>query len=286
MNEKSGKLYLVGTPIGNLGDITYRAVKTLSEVDFICAEDTRVTLKLLNHLEIKKPLISYQEHSAASVADLIVSRILAGENAAEVTDAGMPCISDPGEKLVRACAAAGIEVDVIPGATAFSAAIALSGMNVSRFAFEGFLSVSKKQRAAHLASLKNDTHTLIFYEAPHKLHATLRDILSHFGNRNIAICRELTKIHQEVIRTDLENAEKMFYERPRRGEFVIIIEGKAPAAVPEEITAEAAAKEAAELTENGIKLSEACKIISEKYNLKKSEIYAIVSQKKKMDNVI
>jgi 16S rRNA (cytidine1402-2'-O)-methyltransferase len=281
MTGTPGKLYLVGTPIGNLGDITYRAVKTLESVDFICAEDTRVTLGLLNHLEIKKPLISYQEHSPPGVADMIISRILAGENAAEVTDAGMPCISDPGERLVRACIAAGVEVDVIPGATAFSAAIALSGMNVSRFTFEGFLSVSKKQRAAHLASLNNDTHTLIFYEAPHKLHATLRDMLTHFGNRNVVICRELTKIHQEVIRTDLENAEKMFYERRRRGEFVIIIEGKSAEAAPEEITAEAAANEAAALAETGIKLSEACKIISEKYSFKKSEIYALVSQNKK-----
>jgi 16S rRNA (cytidine1402-2'-O)-methyltransferase len=279
MNEKIGKLYIVGTPIGNLGDITYRAVKTLSEVDFICAEDTRVSLKLLNHLEIKKPLISYQEHSAKSVTDAVVARILAGESAAEITDAGMPCISDPGERLVRACVTAGIEVDVIPGPTAFSAALAVSGLNVSRFAFEGFLSVSKKQRTTHLASLRYDTHTLIFYEAPHKIRATLRDILNEFGNRNVVICRELTKIHQEVIRTDLETAASMFSERPKKGEFVIIIAGKEPEAAPEEITPDKAAKEAKELFESGMKLSDACKIISEKYRLKKSEIYTLAAKK-------
>jgi 16S rRNA (cytidine1402-2'-O)-methyltransferase len=279
MTGTPGKLYIVGTPIGNLGDITYRAVKTLSDVDFICAEDTRVSLKLLNHLEIKKPLISYQEHSAKSVTDAVVARILAGESAAEITDAGMPCISDPGERLVRACIAAGIEVDVIPGPTAFSAALAVSGLSVSRFTFEGFLSVSKKQRAAHLASLRYDTHTLIFYEAPHKIRATIRDMLNEFGNRNVVICRELTKIHQEVIRTDLESAISMFAERPKKGEFVIIIEGKEPEAAPEEITPEAAADEARELCENGMKLSDACKIISEKYKLKKSEIYTLAAIK-------
>jgi 16S rRNA (cytidine1402-2'-O)-methyltransferase len=274
-----GRLYLVGTPIGNLGDITYRAVKTLQSVDFICAEDTRVSLKLLNHLGIKKPLISYMEHSDKSVADNIVARILAGENAAEITDAGMPCISDPGEKLVRACVAAGIEVDVIPGPTAFASALALSGLKTPRFAFEGFLSVAKKQRAAHLASLKYDTHTLIFYEAPHKIHATLRDMRNEFGNRKIVICRELTKIHQEVLRTDLESAVSMFSERPKKGEFVIIIEGCEAESAPEEITVEAAANEAKELCENGMKLSDACKIISEKYRMKKSEIYTIAAQK-------
>jgi 16S rRNA (cytidine1402-2'-O)-methyltransferase len=279
MTITPGKLYLVGTPIGNLGDITYRAVEILKNVDFICAEDTRVSLKLLNHLEIKKPLISYQEHSQKSVTDSIVERILSGENAAEITDAGMPCISDPGEKLVRACVDAAIEVDVIPGPTAFATALAVSGLKTPRFAFEGFLSVSKKQRAAHLASLKYDTHTLIFYEAPHKIHATLRDIRNEFGNRNIVICRELTKIHQEIIRTDLESAVSMFSERPKKGEFVLIIEGKEPEALPEEITPEAAANEAKELCANGMKLSDACKIISEKYRMKKSEIYAIAAKK-------
>ncbi|MDR0946767.1 MAG: 16S rRNA (cytidine(1402)-2'-O)-methyltransferase [Ruminococcus sp.] len=273
-NIPTGKLFLVGTPIGNLSDITYRAVKTLSEVDFICAEDTRVTLKLLNHLEIKKPLVSFQEHSDDYITEKIISRIQSGENAAEVTDAGMPAISDPGEKLVRACITAGIEVDVIPGATALTTAAALSGMNVTRFAFEGFLSVSKKQRFNHLESLKNDTHTLIFYEAPHKLLQSLTDFEKFFGNRCICLCRELTKLHQEVIRTDIQGAIRIFTERNPRGEFVLIVDGYANTEKKAEITVDEAAEEARKLTENGVKTADACKEIAKLYGLKKSEIYA------------
>ena len=169
MSENFGQLFVVGTPIGNLGDITYRAVETLKSVDFICAEDTRVTVKLLNHYGIKKPLVSYHEHSARQVSESIVSRILAGESCAVVSDAGMPCISDPGEDLVKRCIESGINVTVVPGPTAMASAVAVSGLSTSRFSFEGFLSVTKKQRFSHLQSVANDTRTLIFYEAPHKL---------------------------------------------------------------------------------------------------------------------
>ncbi|MDR0942926.1 MAG: 16S rRNA (cytidine(1402)-2'-O)-methyltransferase [Ruminococcus sp.] len=274
MQNGFGKLYLVGTPIGNLGDITYRAVKILSDVDFICAEDTRVTAKLLSHLEIKKPLISYREHSTESDIRRIVERIMSGETAAEVTDAGMPSVSDPGTKLVAACINAGIEVDVIPGPTAVTTAAAISGMNVSRFSFEGFLSVSKKQRFAHLNSLKTDSHTLIFYEAPHKLITTLEDLLDIFGDRKIAVCRELTKLYQEVLRTTVTGAIESFTERSPRGEFVLIVEGYIPpkTEITENVLEEAAGF-AKNLIEDGMKPTEACKISAEKFGVKKSSIY-------------
>jgi 16S rRNA (cytidine1402-2'-O)-methyltransferase len=279
MQEEFGKLYLVGTPIGNLGDITHRAVKTLETVDFICAEDTRVTAKLLSFLNIKKPLISYREHSTDTDITRIIERIQSGKNAAEVTDAGMPSVSDPGTRLVTACIEAGIEVDVIPGPTAVTTAAAISGMNVSRFAFEGFLSVSKKQRFEHLQSLANDKHTLIFYEAPHKLLSTLTDFLSVFGDRKIAICRELTKLHQEVIRTTISEAIDIFTEKSARGEIVLIVEGFIPQKIEvTEDVLETAAVFAIKLSEDGMKLTEACKTAAENYNIKKSEIYNKVLQ--------
>ena len=196
----TGTLYVVGTPIGNMDDITLRQLKTLEDVDFIAAEDTRVTLKLLNRYDIKKQLISYHGHSTLNCAENIISRIKGGENAAVVTDAGMPCISDPGEELVRLCAESGINVKVVPGPSAVVSALAVSGLNTSRFAFEGFLSVNKKQRSDHLLSLKDETRTLIFYEAPHKLINTLNDFLKYFGDRRISLCRELTKVYEEVLR--------------------------------------------------------------------------------------
>ena len=202
----SGKLYVVGTPIGNLGDMSPRAVETLEMVDFIAAEDTRVTLKLLNHFSIKKPMISYFEHNKYERGEIICQRILSGENCAVVTDAGMPCISDPGELLVKQCREYGIKVAAVPGASAVITALALSGLPTGRFTFEGFLSVNKKSRREHLNEVKNEKRTMIFYEAPHKLNATLRDMLEAFGDRNIAVVRELTKIHEEVINTTLEKA--------------------------------------------------------------------------------
>ncbi|MDR0903380.1 MAG: 16S rRNA (cytidine(1402)-2'-O)-methyltransferase [Ruminococcus sp.] len=277
--NSSGKLYLVGTPIGNLGDITYRAVKTLEEADFICAEDTRVTAKLLSHLDIKKPLVSYREHSTDFDIAKIVEKIIGGKTAAEVTDAGMPSVSDPGTRLVTACIEAGIEVDVIPGPTALTTAAAVSGMNVSRFSFEGFLSVSKKQRFEHLNSLSEDPHTLIFYEAPHKLLTTLSDFLNVFGDRKIAICRELTKLHQEVLRTTVSEAIKTFTERSPKGEFVLIIEGyipEKPTVTDDNITG--AADYAISLIEGGMKMTEACKLAAEKFRIKKSGIYSRVTE--------
>ena len=210
-------LYIVGTPIGNLGDMSPRAVETLSQVDFIAAEDTRVTLKLLNHFGIKKPMISYFEHNRREKGEVIVARILAGESCALVTDAGMPAVSDPGEDLVRLCHDSGIPVQSVPGPTAFATAVALSGMNVGRFTFEGFLSMNKVSRREHLESIKDEKRTMVFYEAPHKLSATLRDLYETLGNRDLAIVREITKIHEEVIRTDLESAAEKYAEDKLKG---------------------------------------------------------------------
>lgn len=272
----SGILYVVGTPIGNMGDITYRAVEILSSVNFICAEDTRVTVKLLNHYNIKKPLVSYHEHSARQVSENIINRIELGENCAVVTDAGMPCISDPGEDLVKLCAERGVRTEVVPGPTAAASAVAVSGLSTSRFSFEGFLSVTKKQRFAHLKSTALDTHTLVFYEAPHKLLDTLNDMLEYFGNRRVSVCRELTKLHEEIIRTDIEGAIAHFEEIPPRGEFVLVVEGYVPPEISEEITIEDAAAQAKKFTEQGMKLSDACKEAAKLTGYKKSEIYSYI----------
>lgn len=272
----SGILYVVGTPIGNMGDITYRAVEILSSVDFICAEDTRVTVKLLNYYNIKKPLVSYHEHSARQVSENIITRIEQGENCAVVTDAGMPCISDPGEDLVKLCAERGVRTEVVPGPTAAASAVAVSGLSTSRFSFEGFLSVTKKQRFAHLKSAALDTHTLVFYEAPHKLLDTLNDMLEYFGNRRISVCRELTKLHEEILRTDIEGAIAHFEEIPPRGEFVLVVEGYVPPEISEEITLEDAAAQAKKFTEQGMKLSDACKEAAKLTGYKKSEIYSFI----------
>ncbi|MFA9380957.1 MAG: 16S rRNA (cytidine(1402)-2'-O)-methyltransferase, partial [Acetanaerobacterium sp.] len=208
-NEKGEcgmKLYVVGTPIGNLGDFSPRAREVLSSVDFIAAEDTRVTLKLLNHFEIKKPMVSYYEHNLRERGEYIMGRILAGEQCAIVTDAGMPCISDPGEDLVRLCRDSGVPIEVVPGPSAVISALAVSGLTTSRFSFEGFLSMAKKARTAHLAEVKDNPRTLIFYEAPHKLCATLADMLRVLGDRRISLARELTKLYEEVRKTTLSEA--------------------------------------------------------------------------------
>ncbi|MCX7658064.1 MAG: 16S rRNA (cytidine(1402)-2'-O)-methyltransferase [Oscillospiraceae bacterium] len=269
-----GKLYVIGTPIGNLSDMTFRAVETLKEVDFIAAEDTRVTLKLLNHFGIKKPMLSYHEHSTKYVSETIIEKIKNGESCGVVTDAGMPCISDPGEDLVKACAESGIEVVVIPGPSAAISALAISGLSTSRFSFEGFLSVAKKQRREHLQSVKNDTRTLIFYEAPHKLLGTLSDMLEHFGDRRISICHELTKIHEEVLRMTISQAVEYYSQKVSiKGEFVLVIEGAKPEEKAE-ITIEDAAKQVMELVKSGMKLSDACKEIAKLTGFKKSELYS------------
>lgn len=270
----SGILYVVGTPIGNMGDITYRAVEILKSVDFVCAEDTRVSVKILNYFDIKKPLVSYHEHSVRAVSDKITERLLSGESCAVVTDAGMPCISDPGEDLVKLCAENNIRVEVVPGPTAVCSAVAVSGLSTSRFSFEGFLSVTKKQRYSHLKSAALDTHTLVFYEAPHKLFDTLSDMLEYFGNRKISICRELTKIHEEIIRTDLESAVKYYENVTPKGEFVLVVEGFKEEESTEEITFEDAAEKARKLSDNGMKLSDACREVSKLTGYKKSEIYS------------
>ncbi len=268
-----GKLYVVGTPIGNLEDFSPRAVRTLEECDFIAAEDTRVTLKLLNRFNIKKPMISYYEHNLRERGEIIVNRILSGENCAIVTDAGMPAISDPGEDLVRLCHESGIQVESVPGPCAFSTALALSGMPSGRFTFEGFLSVNKPGRTEHLNSLINETRTMIFYEAPHKIAATLKDMYKVFGNREIAIVRELTKIHEEVIRTNLENAVEAYGEGGLKGELVVIVHGKEESTLIEEMTFEDAVKLAEKSIEKGMSVSEAAKNAAKLTGFKKGDIY-------------
>ena len=275
-----GKLYLVGTPIGNLGDMTYRAVETLKSVDFICAEDTRVTAKLLNYFDIKASLISYHEHNAKTAGNVVVQRILAGENGAIVTDAGMPCISDPGEDLVKLCAEKGVEVNVVPGPSAVVSALAVSGLDTSRFAFEGFLSVTKKQRFSHLAEVKNCTSTMIFYEAPHKLIYTLKDMLEYFGDRKISLCRELTKIHEEVFRTTLSQAVEYYTINKPKGEFVLVIEGAKAEDLVKAETIEDAFLQVKALVDKGMRGADACKEIAKATSFSKGELYAMLLQDK------
>lgn len=276
----SGILYVVGTPIGNLGDMSPRAVETLENVDFIAAEDTRVTLKLLNHFGIKKPMVSYFEHNKHQRGEIICRRILSGENCAIVTDAGMPCISDPGELLVKQCEEYGIEVKAVPGPSAVISALAISGLPTGRFTFEGFLSVNKKSRMEHLESVKNETRTMIFYEAPHKLNATLRDMLGAFGNRSIAIVRELTKIHEEVIRTTLEQAVERYSEAPLKGEIVLVIDGAKSVDNNKVYTEEEAADLAIALAaEEDISLSEASKKAAKETGIKKGIIYKLATER-------
>ncbi len=219
------RLYVVGTPIGNLEDFSPRAQRILREVDFIAAEDTRVTRKLLTHFDIHTPMVSYHEHNLRERGEEIVARILVGETCAIVTDAGMPAISDPGEDLVRLCHAHGVPVESVPGPCAFTTALALSGLPSGRFTFEGFLSVNKPGRMAHLQSLQNEQRTMIFYEAPHKLRSTLADLLETFGDRELVIARELTKIHEEFIHTTLEKAQALYETVSPKGEFVLILRG-------------------------------------------------------------
>ncbi len=260
----SGRLYVVGTPIGNLSDFSLRAVQTLKEVDFIAAEDTRVTVKLLNRFDIHTPMVSYHKYNSHERGEEICRQLLDGENCAIVTDAGMPCISDPGELLVQKCAALGIEVCAVPGPTAVASALAISGLPTGRFTFEGFLSVNKVSRREHLNSLVKEQRTMVFYEAPHKLPNTLRDLYETFGDRKLSIVRELTKIHEQVIRTTLKEAEEKYADGSVKGEIVLVIEGAketeqqpetleeavalAKARVDGGMSPSAAAKEAAELT--------------------------------------
>lgn len=267
------KLYVVGTPIGNLSDFSPRAIDTLKSVDFIAAEDTRVTLKLLTHFGIQKPLVSYFEHNIREKGEYIIGRIENGESCAIVTDAGMPCISDPGEDLVRLCAERGIEINVVPSPTAAMSALAISGLPTARFSFEGFLSVTNKQRRAHLDEVKCFKRTLIFYEAPHKLIYTLKDMLEAFGDRRIALCRELTKIHEEVLRGKISDMIAYYENKAPKGEYVLVIEGAAEEEASDEITLENAAAMAEKLIDEGMKASQAAKEIAKRTNFSKSEIY-------------
>ena len=274
----AGMLYLVPTPIGNLSDISVRCRKTLEAADFIAAEDTRVTLKLLNYLELKKPLVSYYEHNKLESGPKIVSRIQNGETCVLVSDAGSPAISDPGEDLVRLCAEAGITVCAIPGPCAVITALSISGLPTGRFCFEGFLSINKKSRQEHLAGLKNERRTMIFYEAPHKLLATLKDLAAAFGeDRRVSLCRELTKLHEEVRRTTLGEAVQKYTENAPRGEFVVVVEG-AKEVLDEAITLEAGAALVRAEVEKGVSKKDAVKLIAKQTGLPKNALYEAALQ--------
>ncbi len=271
----SGTLYVVGTPIGNLGDISPRALETLEKCDFIAAEDTRVTLKLLNHFEIKKPMVSYFEHNRFERGPVIAERILSGESCAIVTDAGMPAISDPGEDLVKLCIEKGIKVESVPGPCAFATALAISGMPSKRFTFEGFLPVQKSERKEHISWLIGEVRTMIFYEAPHKLSQTLSDLYEALGDREIAIVRELTKIHEEVIKTTLAQASEKYSKEALKGEIVLIVKG----AEPEErdnMTLEQATDYAMKLVEKGESKTQAAKLAAKESGFKKGDIYKLL----------
>ncbi len=268
----TGTLYIVGTPIGNLGDISPRAVATLEKADFVAAEDTRVTLKLLTHLGLQRPLVSYYEHNKAESGAAILRRLLAGESCALVTDAGMPAISDPGEDLVRLCAENGVPVLVVPGPSAVISALALSGLPTGRFTFEGFLSVNKSARFEHLDSLRRETRTMVFYEAPHKLSGTLRDMLEVLGDRPVALCRELTKLHEETVRTTLARAAAYYAENAPRGEYVLVVAGAAEPPEPAASLEEAVAM-ALELRASGMSLKDAAKRASQRTGVPKNAIY-------------
>ena len=269
----AGMLYLVPTPIGNLGDISIRCRQTLEEADFIAAEDTRVTLKLLNHLGIKKSLVSYYEHNKAAKGNVILERILAGETCALVSDAGSPAISDPGEDLVKQCAEAGITVCAIPGPCAVITALSISGQSTGRFCFEGFLSTAKKSRREHLRALTGEQRTMVFYEAPHKLLSTLEDMAEAFGeDRPISLCRELTKLHEEVVRTTLGDAIEKYTQTPPKGEFVLVVAGAVP--TEEELpSAEDAGAYVAKLMAAGLSRKDAIRQTVQDLNLPKNVVY-------------
>lgn len=268
-----GTLYLVGTPIGNLNDFSPRALEILQSVDFIAAEDTRVTLKLLNHFGLKKTMVSYFEHNAAERGAQIIERLLGGESCAIVTDAGMPCISDPGEGLVALCHDHGVPVAAVPGPTAAMTALAMSGLPTAHFVFEGFLPVKKSERSERLLSLSPLSQTLIFYEAPHKLRQTLSDLLEAFGDRRISLCRELTKIYEEAVRTTLSAAVEEYRTREPKGEYVLIAEGAALRQTDEALTLSQAAELVVQLAAKGTSLSDAARQVARESGYPKSELY-------------
>ena len=274
----SAMLYLVPTPIGNLSDISERCREVLAQADFIAAEDTRVTLRLLNHLELKKPLVSYYEHNKAASGPRIVERILAGETCALVSDAGSPAISDPGEDLVRLCAEAGVTVSAIPGPCAAITALSISGQSTGRFCFEGFLSTAKKSRREHLDALRTETRTMIFYEAPHKLQSTLKDLCAAFGTeRRISLCRELTKLHEQILRMTLGEALAYYTENDPRGEYVLVLEG-APEPAGQALTLEDAVALALQRIEGGASKKDAVREVSRETGFPKNALYEAVLQ--------
>ena len=271
----AGTLYLVATPIGNLGDFSPRGVETLQAADFIAAEDTRVSVKLLNHFGIKKPLVSYHEHNRAAAGQAILARLLAGESCALVTDAGTPAISDPGEGLVRLCGENGVTVEAIPGCCAAICALAVSGLPTGRFTFEGFLSANKKERRTALLKLKCEERTMVFHEAPHKLRATLADMAEILGDRPAALCRELTKLHEETLRTTLLQAVELYREKEPRGEYVLVVAGAQPTEEPA-ILLEEGVRQVQRLREAGIKMKEAVRTVSAQTELNKNDLYEAV----------
>ena len=271
----AGTLYLVATPIGNLGDFSPRGVETLQTADFIAAEDTRVSVKLLNHFGIKKPLVSYHEHNRAAAGQAILARLLAGESCALVTDAGTPAISDPGEDLVRLCGENGVTVEAIPGCCAAICALAVSGLPTGRFTFEGFLSANKKERRTALLKLKCEERTMVFHEAPHKLRATLAALAEILGDRPAALCRELTKLHAETLRTTLLQAAELYREKEPRGEYVLVVAGAQPAEEPA-VSLEEGVRQVQRLREAGMKMKEAVRTVSAQTELNKNDLYEAV----------
>lgn len=272
-------LYLVGTPIGNLADMSERAKKVISEVDFVAAEDTRNSMKLLQVFGIKKEMVSYHEHNKMASGERIVARLLAGESCALITDAGMPAISDPGEDLVKLCAEAGVTVSVVPGPSAVVSALALSALSTRRFAFEGFLPPQKGDRKKRLEAVMYDDRTLVFYEAPHKLRATLADMVECFGaDRKISLCRELTKLNEEIARLSLGEAVKYYENNEPRGEYVLVIEGfcgKAPDA-GEDLTMLSPEEHVARYEAEGMKRMDAIKKAAKDRGMSKSDLYKLL----------
>ena len=276
----AGTLYLVPTPIGNLGDISPRMAQTLEQADFIAAEDTRVTLKLLNHLGLKKPMVSYHRHSGESGQQAVLERILAGESCALVTDAGTPAISDPGEELVARCAQEGVTVTAIPGPCALVTALAASGQPTGRFTFEGFLAMNKKNRRAHLESLRGEERTMIFYEAPHKLAATLADLAEVFGpDRPVSLCREMSKLHEEIVRTTLGEAARQYAGGGARGEFVLVVRGAPPWREAESTLEDGLALVRRLREEEGLSLRDGVKRAARELGLSRNQLYDLAVER-------
>lgn len=268
----AGILYLVATPIGNLGDFSPRAVETLAQADFIAAEDTRVSVKLLNHFDIKKPLVSYHEHNRAAAGQAILTRLLSGETCALVTDAGTPAISDPGQELVTLCAENGVTVQAIPGCCAAVAALAVSGLDTRRFTFEGFLPSGRKERRAALEELTGETRTMVFHEAPHRLRQTLADMAELLGDRPAALCRELTKLHEDTVRTTLAQAAAYYAANEPRGEYVLVVAGREKQTAPA-LTLEEGVARVLALRDGGMKLKDAVRHVADDTALPRNALY-------------